>query len=430
MPRRSTGDQPVAPTALKERITGLRHLLATDLHPHPHNWRQHPAQQRSVLRGLLQTVGIADALLVYDSPQHGGMTIIDGHLRQELSPTQAWPCLVLDVTDAEADLLLATLDPMVGLADTNGIQLKALLETLRVEDAALRTWLMEMAASVDAALPGPVGIQPGDDEAPVDRAEELREKWGVELEQCWQLGVHRVVCGDCTDKAVVEQVMHKEQADLVCTDPPYNVAIVGGTHDPRDTKNYGTGPHIQNDNMSDPDFDGFLRAAFQSMSATMRPGAVYYLCAPSGSNAAQFLRLLDQVLPLRESLVWVKQQAVFSRHDYHWQHESIFYGWKDGAGHYFIDDHTQTTLWHFDRPHYSGKEHPTQKPVDLLARAIQNSSQPHWLVYDPFLGSGTTLIACERLGRVCRGIEIDPGYVAVTLERWATITGQTPQLIT
>jgi DNA modification methylase len=263
----------------------------------------------------------------------------------------------------------------------------------------------------------------------ISKAEELRKAWGTELGQLWALGEHRLAVGDCTDRGVVEGVMGGESADMVATDPPYNVSIFGGTHDPRDKKNYGAGPKIQNDNMSDEEFDKFLLNAFMSIDKILKAGGVYYICAPAGRTETQFRIALEEVFGLRECIVWVKQQFVFGRQDYHWRHESILYGWKNGAAHYFCDDKTQDTVWEFDRPMRSEKEHPTQKPFELFFRMISNSSKFDELVYDPFLGSGTTLIACENLNRRCRGIEISPAYAAVCLQRFVDYAGIDPVLL-
>jgi len=130
------------------------------------------------------------------------------------------------------------------------------------------------------------------------------------------------------------------------------------------------------------------------------------LCAPAGRTETQFRNAIDKVFILRQCIVWAKQNAVFGRQDYHWKHESILYGWKDGAAHYFCDDHTQSTVWEIDRPMRSDKEHPTQKPVELPEKAITNSSTPGDLIYDPFCGSGTTLVSAKKNGRIGIGIEI------------------------
>ena len=273
--------------------------------------------------------------------------------------------------------------------------------------------------------------EPEDDPgAQVDRAEELREIWGVESGQLWQLGSHKLICGDCTDKAVVERVMGGESADMVFTDPPYNVSYQDNESiESLKARNRRTdGLVVSNDSMTDDEFDSFL-VAFLSEIPLVEGGA-FYLCAPAGRTETQFRNALDYVsgLTLRECIVWVKNVFVFGRQDYHWRHESILYGWKDGAAHYFIDDHTQDTVWEIDRPRVS-KDHPTMKPIELPEKAIRNSSKDGAVIFDGFSGSGTTLIACERLNRKCRAAEISPAYVAVAIQRWVDMTGGEPVLI-
>jgi DNA modification methylase len=158
-------------------------------------------------------------------------------------------------------------------------------------------------------------------------------------------------------------------------------------------------------------------------------GGAFYICAPPGDRYIAFLLALESCkLQVRQGLCWVKQQMVFGRQDYHYQHEMIIYGWKNGSSHYFVDDRTQTSIWEVDRPRVSA-EHPTMKPIELPSKAIANSSRPGGIVYDPFLGSGTTMVAAENLGRVCFGIEIEPKYVAVILQRMTDL-GRTPKLET
>lgn len=164
-------------TPLHNRISELRLMPTSALLPHPQNWRRHPAQQRAVLRSLLQSVGIADALLVYESPRYGGLTILDGHLRQAEFPRQEWPCLVLDVSDAEADVLLATLDPLVGMAETDSAQLRGLLEQLEGQDAPLQEWLQQFAEESGAVPPA---FLP----SPVDEQARLDEQRKVECPEC------------------------------------------------------------------------------------------------------------------------------------------------------------------------------------------------------------------------------------------------------
>jgi DNA modification methylase len=223
--------------------------------------------------------------------------------------------------------------------------------------------------------------------------------------------------------------MQGEKAEMVFTDPPYNVDVAGGSHDPRDTKNYRSGNTIGNDKMSDADFYKFLKSAFATTKSYMADGAAIYVCF-SDSEIKNFVNAFCDVgFYYSQMVIWKKQQMVFGRKDYHSKHEPILYGWKLGAGHYFVDDRTQVTVWEIDRPMRSEKEHPTQKPTDLYVQAIGNSSKGGAVVYEPFGGSGTAIIACEQLGRKCRAVEVSPGYVGVALDRWATATGRTPTLL-
>lgn len=264
-----------------------------------------------------------------------------------------------------------------------------------------------------------VETPPGEDEPPpIDKAEELQKKWGTELGQVWGLGKHRLICGDCTDREVVERVMEGERVDMVFTDPPYNVSYQDNesVESLRKRNRRTDGLTISNDTMTDDDFFRFLIAALNN--ARLPEGKPFYLCAPPGYPETLFRNALNSVSgwSLRQCIVWVKNQFVFGRQDYHYRHESILYGWVEGAAHYFLDDRTQDTVWEIDRPRVS-EFHPTMKPVELPTRAIKNSSRANDLIYDPFLGSGTTMVATNNLNRHCFGIEIDPSYVAVTLER-------------
>ncbi len=244
----------------------------------------------------------------------------------------------------------------------------------------------------------------------------------------WLLGKHRVMCGDSTAITSVERLMAGQQADMVFTDPPYNVAVCGGTHDPRDKKNYGKGPKIANDSMSDGDFKAFLLEAFSCIYAVTKPGAALYVAHADSEGINFRCSFKESGFLLKQCLIWVKQQFVFGRSDYHWQHEPILYGWKDGAAHEFYGERNQGTTWQIDRPMRSEKEHPTQKPVAIPLKAIENSSKPGALLYEPFLGSGSTLLASEQSGRRCYGMELSPNYCDVIVKRWQAFTGKTATL--
>lgn len=229
--------------------------------------------------------------------------------------------------------------------------------------------------------------------------------------EVWELGKHTLICGDSTEEYVAS-VDPKLLFDMVFTDPPYGVSYVGKTKEALE---------IQNDKLDEGQLLAFLDKAFKAWP--LKPGGVFYVSAPPGRLELIFRQALG--LDLRECIVWVKQQFVMGRQDYHWRHESILYGWRPGAAHYFVDDRTQDTVWEIDRPR-KNLEHPTMKPIELMEKAIKNSSRPGERVFDGFGGSGSTLIACEKTGRHCTTMEIDPIYCDVILERWATYTGKDP----
>ena len=265
----------------------------------------------------------------------------------------------------------------------------------------------------------------------------------AKLGDIYQLGDHRLMCGDSTRSADVERLMNGQKADLLITDPPYNV-------------NYeGTAGKIQNDNMSDANFRQFLIDAFSRASESMKPGAAFYIWH-ADSEGFNFRSAAREVgWQVRQCLIWNKSSLVLGRQDYQWKHEPCLYGWKDGAAHYFIDDRAITTVIEDKPPEFkkmkkdeliellqeiysekvsttvideakpsSSAEHPTMKPLKLLARHVRNSSKPDDLVLDLFGGSGSTLMTCEQLGRTCYTMELDPRFVDVIINRWEEFTNQ------
>lgn len=234
----------------------------------------------------------------------------------------------------------------------------------------------------------------------------------------WLLGRHRVMCGDSTSIDDVERLCDGAAVDLWLTDPPYNVAYTGKTADALT---------IKNDKMEDGNFRQFLRDAYSAADAVMRPGAVFYVWH-ADTEVVNFRGACQDVgWRVRECLIWVKNVLVLGRQDYHWRHEPCLYGWKDGAAHTWTSDRKQTTVLEFNKPQRNG-EHPTMKPVDLIEYQVGNSTTPGQTVLDSFGGSGTTLIACEKLGRKARLMELDPKYVDVIVRRWQTLTGKTATL--
>lgn len=258
-----------------------------------------------------------------------------------------------------------------------------------------------------------------DDDFDVDAALDAITEPKSKLGDVYKLGNHRLMCGDSTKGEDVKRLMDGQGADLLLTDPPYNIAYEGGTKD-RMT--------IENDNMSGEDFFAFLYAAFKNASDAMLPGASFYVWYAS-KEVVNFTNALEKAgFVVRQELIWNKSVFTLGRQDYQWKHEPCLYGWKDGAAHYFIDDRTQTTVMNFDKPSRS-ELHPTMKPVELFAYQIKNSSKPSGRVLDLFGGSGTTIIACEQSDRAAYVMEFDPKYCDVIIERWEKLTGKTAELI-
>ena len=247
------------------------------------------------------------------------------------------------------------------------------------------------------------------------------------LGDIWQLGRHRLMCGDSTDASQVAKLLGGTNIQLYLTDPPYNVAY---GYDGAATEGHRKdGLVVLNDKMDNDKFEEFLTNAFNAANANMEKGASFYIFHSDGYSYWFRKALINTVdLELRENLIWVKNSMVLGRQDYQWRHEPCLYGWKKGSRHNWFSDRKQTTVMEFDRPTKS-VEHPTMKPIPLFAYLIQNSSQEGWNVYDSFGGSGTTIMACEQLGRNGFSMELDPHYCDVIINRWETYTGKKAEKI-
>lgn len=257
--------------------------------------------------------------------------------------------------------------------------------------------------------------------------DEDAEKIPQRCKECelWQLGKHRLMCGDSTDAEQVKFLMGGQVVNLYLTDPPYNVGY--GYEDSaimRKRKQRTDGLTVKNDKMDNDKFLDFLSAAFLAAEETMEKGAAFYIFH-SGNHSMWFIEALMSTkdLELRQTLIWVKNYMVLGRKDYQWRHEHCLYGWKNGASHNWFSDRNQTTVMEFDRPTKS-VEHPTMKPVPLFAYLMGNSTKEGWNVYDGFGGSGTTLIAAEQLNRNAFLMELDPHYCDVIIARWEKLTGE------
>jgi DNA modification methylase len=225
----------------------------------------------------------------------------------------------------------------------------------------------------------------------------------------WLLGDHRVLCGDSTKEQDVTRLMNAKKADLLFTDPPYGVDYEGVTND-----------HLKAEHLR-----LFIFSVLKNADAVLKAGACFYIWHPD-IHAYEFIGAVRDVnwTQAKPAIIqWLKNTLVLSQGDYHLRNEPCLYGWKPGAAHKRVEDRTQDTIWEFPKPSRS-LQHPTMKPVALCSRAIINSSENNWIVSDPFLGSGTTLIAAEQLNRKCYGLEISPAYCDVIVQRWQTFTGK------
>lgn len=244
--------------------------------------------------------------------------------------------------------------------------------------------------------------------------EELPEEPQTKLGDIYQLGRHRLMCGDSTDVDSVKTLMGGYKADLLLTDPPYNVDYEGKTKDALT---------IKNDSMSNDKFREFLQSAFTAADENMKPGAVFYIWHADSEGYNFRGACFDVGWTVRQCLIWNKNSMVLGRQDYQWKHEPCLYGWKEGAGHLWAADRKQTTVLNFDRPQRNG-EHPTMKPVALFDYQILNNTKGGDIVLDLFGGSGTTIMACEQNGRNAYVMEFDPRYVDVIIKRWEEFTGE------
>ena len=382
---------------IQDRIKELRRVKASELLPHPRNWRQHPGAQRAALQGVLGEIGFADAVIVRETPE--GLQLIDGHLRQDLMGEQQIPVLVVDLNDEEADKMLVTLDPLAGMADTDEATLQSLLAGLRFQDQAV----MDMLASL---APKPIK-EPKEDPGPqLDRAEELREKWQTERGQVWEVGRHRLMCGDATSDAHHSILIGMAAIDLVLTDPPYGVSI-----------EYGVGIKVGTTFDDTPEAVHALIPLF--MPLCLRWPVV--LLTPGQNN------LWDYPRP-RWVLSWnIPAGGGHNPWGFTTWHSILAYG-KDPYLARGLGGRPDGVTMMATRDK-SVEGHPVIKPLDVWKWFLERGSPARdERVLDPFLGSGTTMVAAEQLGRICYGMEIEPKYVAVTLERMAGM-GLSPRLV-
>lgn len=334
--------------------------------------------------------------------------IVAGHTRykaaKELSLSEV-PCIVADdLTDDQIKAFRLVDNKSAELAEWNLDLLNIELEN--IHDIDMNLYNFELSELLDDVI---------EDDYEVELPEEPKTKQG----NIYKLGNHYLMCGDSTNIEDVQKLMHDQKADLVITDPPYNVNYEGKTED---------NLKILNDNMNNDQFYNFLESAFNNLNISLKDGGAAYIFH-ADTEGLNFRKAFTATgFKLAQCLIWVKNAFVMGRQDYQWKHEPILYGWKLGAGHYFVNDRKQSTVLEFDKPSRN-EEHPTMKPIELIAYLIKNSSKKEDIIADFFGGSGSTLIACEQLSRVCYIMELDPRYCDVIVDRWETFTNQKAELI-
>lgn len=399
-----------------------------DIKPYGNNAKLHPKTQIEQIKKSIQEFGNNDPIAVDEEN-----VIIEGHGRyqalKELGFEEAECIILRGLTEDQKNAYRLVHNKLTMNSD---FDVKALQEELAKIEIDMTAYDFERSdeETLEEMTEDPIPETPTE---PISKRGEI-----------YRLGDHRLMCGDTSSEADMAALMGGDVCDLIMTDPPYNIAYEGKA---------GT---IQNDDMSEEGFNDFISKSVLNMRSTIKAGGAYYLWYASRYEAITYKALADAGLEPRQQLIWNKSSFTLSRQDYQWKHEDCVYGWAEGAPHYFIDDRSfctvmedkaksidkmkapelrklvkdllkrdeiPTTVVNEDKPS-ANAEHPTMKPVRLIARLVANSSRKGEVVLDGFGGSGTTLIACEELGRRCRMMEIDPKYVDVIIARRERKTGQ------
>lgn len=415
-----------------------------DLIPYVNNSRTHSEEQINQICASINEFGFTNPLLIDEKD-----SIIAGHGRLMASKKlgmEEVPCIVLEgLTEAQKKAYIIADNKMALNAGWDEELLKIELENLKELNFNLDLTGFNVDELDDILGKNEEEVEIVEDDFEVEVPEEPKAKLG----DIYQLGNHRLMCGDSTSAEDVNKLMDGEIADLVVTDPPYNVAIENSK-----------GMTIENDDMESEKFKEFLTNCFINLEQNLKNGGAFYVWYASREHINFEQALNEAGLKVREQLIWNKNTFILGRQDYHWKHEPCLYGWKDGEKHFFIDDRTQstvfedkgidikkmkkeelvdllkqflsdkcsTTIINEDKPSVNDL-HPTMKPIKLIARLVKNSSKQDEIVLDLFGGSGSTIITCEQLNRKCRTMEYDPKYVDVIINRWETFTGKKAELI-
>ena len=389
---------------MSKTTTEMQLVDINKLIPYVNNARTHNAQQINKLRSSLREFGFINPVII-----DRDFNVIAGHGRIMAAKEEGInevPCVFVDyLTEAQKKAYIIADNRMAMDAGWDEELLKVEIEALQAEDFDLSLTGFdekELARFFDTS------DNAKEDDFDVDT--ELGKPPVTKTGDLWLLGNHRLLCGDSTKEKSYTLLMNGKKANLVVTDPPYNV-------------NYqGTAGKIKNDNMENEKFYQFLFDAFTCMAKAMAEDASIYVFHADTEGLNFRKAFADAGFYLSGTCIWKKQSLVLGRSPYQWQHEPCLFGWKKNGKHQWYSDRRQTTIWEFDKPKKNG-DHPTMKPVPLIAYPIKNSSLSNCIVLDPFGGSGSTLIACEQINRICHTIELDEKYCDVIVKRYIEQVG-------
>lgn len=395
------------------KTTTQMELVPTDkLIPYVNNARTHSAEQVNKLRASLREFGFINPVIVDKD-----LNVIAGHgriLAAKEEKIPEIPCVYVDyLTEAQKKAYILADNRMAMDAGWDEELLRVEIEALQAEafDVSLTGFDEKEISDLFEDSDGT-----GAEDDGFDLSAALEQAAFVEKGDVWTVGRHRVMCGDATVAEDVQKLMEGKKANLLLTDPPYGVSFQSAD-----------GLSIQNDSIKGEEFYQFLLAAMQNMVSVLEPGGAAYVFH-ADTEGLNFRRaFVDAGLHLAGCCIWVKNSLVLGRSDYQWQHEPVLYGFLKNGKHSWYSDRKQTTIWNFDKPKRN-KNHPTSKPLDLLAYPIGNSTQANAIVLDTFGGSGSTLMACEQTNRICYTMELDPKYASVILRRYVEDGGNPDEI--
>jgi DNA modification methylase len=414
--------------SVRNRKKEIRSVRGSELVPNPSNWRRHPAPQRAAMEGILAEVGDVDYLKVVEQPD-GRLMLLDGHLRADIRGDEVVDVVVLDLDDVEQRLVLATFDPVAAMAETDAATQAELLASITVDDAGVAD-LLEALRTQEMApftIEQPVPVE--DEEAvgaAVDEAEAPEYVPFTSRGQVWRLGDHRLMCGDATFQVDVVALMDGQTPTLMVTDPPYGVNYEPNWRNEAAAKGQLAFAPSRVGKVTDD-----TRTDWSDAWRLFSGDVAYCWSAPAGDSIVSGLALQSAGFQIRASVIWRKPHFPISRGHYTFQHEPCWYGVRKGETAAWIGPANATTVWDIalDKnasPDAPDGGHSTQKPVECMERPMSYHTGD---VYDPFVGSGTTIIAAEKLGRRCYAMEIEPRYCDVAIRRWEAFTGRKAELV-